>query len=142
MQLADSFKGDNENRSRRPVAIMFRELNCQAIPRNLHVERSVLIEAMFPAQLEAGLIQVKVLGFFNGKDAQVRNQNAKAHVKILAQQLFQRCAQIGLLIAILHNDRRVEAQTPFSALAPADRTRTRHHDCALGNDERHLCGCA
>jgi hypothetical protein len=67
MQLADPFQGDQENRSRCPVAIVFRELNRQAIPRNLHVERSVRIEAMFQVHSEDEPNPGKSPGLFERK---------------------------------------------------------------------------
>ena len=49
----------------------------------------------------------------------------------LAEQIFERGAQVGLLVAVLHDDGGVEAEAPFLAFALRDGARA-------GDDDRVL----
>ena len=51
----------------------------------------------------------------------------------LPQQIFQHQAQLGLFIAVFHDDRRVHTQVPLRALAFRNRTRSRDHHGSLRN---------
>src|SRR3972149_12021874 len=55
-----------------------------------------------------------------------------------AQQIFELGAQIGLFVAVLHDDRRIERQTPLFAASVRDWTRAGYHHGLLGNHQRLL----
>src|SRR5580658_690786 len=58
--------------------------------------------------------------------------------RLLSQKVFERGAQVRLLITVLHDHRRVDAQPPLFSLALGHRARARNHHSVFGNDQRLL----
>src|ERR1700733_4357339 len=67
-----------ERASRRPISVVLREMQNQAIARNLHVKRGIVIEAMLPVEMKSQIVEVKLARLFDGEDAQDRYHSAGA----------------------------------------------------------------
>src|SRR5687768_17394237 len=58
------------------------------------------------------------------------------------QQLFELRREIGLLVAVLHDDRRADGQAPFATRARRDRARAGDDDGGFGDLQRRVAGPA
>src|SRR6185437_1503727 len=61
---------DEDRRTRRAVAVVLGQVQPDAAPRDLHVEREARLEAMFPVDAEAQQVDVEGLGLGDVEDAQ------------------------------------------------------------------------
>src|SRR6202034_4152693 len=72
----------------------------------------------------------------------VQRPRSTSDVGTLAEQVFEGCAQVGFFVAVLDDDRRVEAEAPLCAFAAGDGAGAGNDDGVGRDDERKLFGGA
>ena len=60
---------------------MFGEMKDQTVARDLHIERRCGLKAGLPVEMKAGVVEIKLTRFLDGKDAQDGDdlEGARAH---------------------------------------------------------------
>jgi hypothetical protein len=65
MELVDAFKVDLEAGSGRAIPIVLGEMKDQAVARDLHIDRSVIVESVLPVEVKTGVVNVELAGFLD-----------------------------------------------------------------------------
>jgi len=81
VEFADAFEVDLKAGAGAAVAVVLGEMDDEAVAGDLHVERGGGVEAVFPVEVEAGVVEIELACFFDGEDAEDGDDflGAKAH---------------------------------------------------------------
>src|SRR5262245_55188020 len=89
LQRLDAAHAPEDRRARACIAMMLAQMKAQLTARNLHIEREVVAEPMFPIEREAEEVEIEFPGLLDREDPQDRDRLVErdlAHQPLVSDQ--------------------------------------------------------